>query len=911
MPDAHAGGSPVDELAEEFARRWRDGERPSVEEYATRFPQWAADIRELFPAVLLMEQLKPQPGDRPTESLPPGPAGPVPERLGDYRILREIGRGGMGVVYEAEQLSLGRRVALKVLPANLLASERVRSRFRREAQAAARLHHTNIVPVFAVGEQDGLCFYAMQRIAGKSLDTAPAQSPPGPEWTHRTVAQIGVQAADALAYAHSQGVLHRDVKPSNLLLDERGAIWVTDFGVAKLLEEANLTQPGEVVGTLSYMPPERFQGQSDARGDVYSLGITLYELLARRPAFPDADPHQLIHRITHAEPPRLRSLDPTIPTDLETIVSKAAARDPAHRYQTAGELADDLRRFLDDRPVLARRVGTAGQVWRWCRRNRLVAASAAAALGLLLVTTVVSVTAYVQTAAASRETAAANGEMRKALAAEQAERERAEQMSASALGTLNRIYEEFAPNRIVVTPGLPAESGTEDGLDLPPQPVLSPGVVPLLEELLGFYEQFARSGSDYPRLQGQAAAANQRIGDIRQRLGQFEPAIAAYRKALELYTRLPPTDAAEAARIKTARTYNELGRALRALQRTDEAEDAHVQALQTLTTVPKEVASRPECRYELARTYYLQSQRGPLAEPGRPDRERGRGPDGPGRGRPPFLSKGGPPFPVGGGPPTQRAITLLEELVKEHGSVPEYRHLLACCYRDIPPMQVVNAPVPMGWGAARAIDLLRQLIKDFPQVPDFRCDLCETIARVGYPGLRQQRASAAAAWPLLEEAHTHASDLAAKYPNVPQYTAAYAQVLDKVGRALHELHKLEEAEQTLRKAVALQTGLVKQHPEIVAYDLGLALAQTSLAGLLGDRGNSKEARSLLETAAKRLDALTSRVPRLGSVRMGAGRTYRELAQVLTRLGESKLAEEAARKAEAFGPDRGPPGPRKR
>src|SRR5262245_53189583 len=238
MPDAD--DNLVDDLAEEFARRWRAGEGPSVEEYAGRYPQWADEIRAVCGAVLMMEQLKP----RRQDTAAAAPAGALPpERVGDYRIVREIGRGGMGVVYEAVQESLGRHVALKVLPAHLLANEKLRSRFRREAQAAARLHHTNIVPVFGFGEEAGLCFYVMQLIPGRGLDEVLTDE--GGRMTDETnhpssfrlhpseVAHIGAQAADALAYAHSQGVLHRDIKPSNLLLDDRGQVWVTDFGVAK------------------------------------------------------------------------------------------------------------------------------------------------------------------------------------------------------------------------------------------------------------------------------------------------------------------------------------------------------------------------------------------------------------------------------------------------------------------------------------------------------------------------------------------------------------------------------------------------------------------------------------------------------------------------------------------------------
>src|SRR5262245_646969 len=400
MPDGQTD-NPIDELAEEFARRWRAGEEPSVDEYAARHPQWADEIREILPAVVMMEQLKPRREDAPTLAEPDSPAARVPEQVGEFRIVRELGRGGMGVVYEALQESLGRRVALKLLPASSFANEKFRARFRRESLAAARLHHTNIVPVFEVGEHDGVWFYVMQLIDGRSLDavvrdaglanadTVPLttkseksgigrqESENQGQGTRRltpaTVAHVGVQVADALSYAHDQGVLHRDIKPSNLILDEHGIVWVTDFGVAKLLEEVNLTHSGDLVGTLKYMAPERFQGESDARSDVYSLGLTLYELLARRPAYADTTPQQIIHIITHNDPTPLRKLAPTVPADLETIILKAAARDAGHRYQTAGELADDLRRFLDDRPILARRATRAEQAWRWCRRNPALA----------------------------------------------------------------------------------------------------------------------------------------------------------------------------------------------------------------------------------------------------------------------------------------------------------------------------------------------------------------------------------------------------------------------------------------------------------------------------------------------------------------------------------------------------------
>ncbi len=423
---------PVERLAEEFAERLRRGERPSLSEYSRRHPQHAEAIRELFPALALMEQFKPAPGE-------PGPGGEGRlEHLGDYRLLREIGRGGMGVVYEAEQLSLGRHVALKVLPRQALLNPTHLERFRREARAAGKLHHTNIVPVFGVGEADGAHFFAMQFIHGECLDkvlrdlrhlrqapaegsiaaglragffsgptlvepgaatvsgTSPARSGStlaagGPEAEyHRGVGRVGLQVAEALAYAHRQGVLHRDIKPSNLLLDLQGMVWITDFGLAKAEGSDELTHTGDFVGTLRFMAPERFEGKSLPQSDVYALGLTLYEMLTLRPAFEDSNKGKLIEKVLHTAPAPPRRIDPRIPRDLETIVLKCLAKAPDERYATAEALAEDLRRFLADRPIRARRSSLAEQAWRWCRRNPLVASLTAVVFVLLAAISVVS-----------------------------------------------------------------------------------------------------------------------------------------------------------------------------------------------------------------------------------------------------------------------------------------------------------------------------------------------------------------------------------------------------------------------------------------------------------------------------------------------------------------------------------------
>jgi serine/threonine protein kinase len=498
-----------DQLAEEFAERYRHGERPSLQEYVDRLPEMADEIREMFPALVQVEQVENEARDDPHRSSPRPSA--RPRELGDYRIVREVGRGGMGVVYEAEQISLGRRVALKVLPGHVVRDGKALERFHREAKAAARLHHTNIVPVFEVGQDGDTAFYAMQFIQGQGLDQViaelarlrdrnpqsprlssaesgligkpdpgietrsmraagpsnhmlehvarslltgrlmsetlnspagtelPATEPErsntfGPDATlgdeagnagryqlasrpaadesssvvlpggtalsmvessgrrqpyFRSVAQIGRQAAQGLAYAHSRGIIHRDIKPSNLLLDTAGVVWITDFGLAKA-EEDGLTATGDILGTLRFMPPERFRGEGDGRVDVYVLGLTLYELLALRPAFRSSDRLKLIEQVKAEEPTRPRSIDRRIPRDLQTIVQKAIEKDPKARYQTAEALAEDLRRFLADEPIKARQVSTSERYWRWARRNPVIATLGAVLTAVLMVSTLAS-----------------------------------------------------------------------------------------------------------------------------------------------------------------------------------------------------------------------------------------------------------------------------------------------------------------------------------------------------------------------------------------------------------------------------------------------------------------------------------------------------------------------------------------
>lgn len=342
----------------------------------------------------------------------------IPMQLGDFRLVREVGRGGMGVVYEAEQISLKRRVALKVLRFGAAADSEAMQRFQREAETVAGLHHTNIVPIFAIGCEEGVNYYAMQFIEGRSL--ADVQKA---EWgEHRETRQKsktesvglamldplykfanwGLQAAEALAHAHQRGVIHRDIKPSNLILDPDGRIWLTDFGLAKRMDDVSLSLAGAILGTPRYMSPEQASAAKhpvDHRTDIYSLGATLYELATGRPLFEADSPHAVITQILNAEPPAPRVLCPDLPRDLETIILKCLAKEPAQRYQSAQALADDLRAFAEGRAIKARRATLSERTARWFKQQKRsvsVAAMAVAATVFVLTGSLIAWQMYSQ-----------------------------------------------------------------------------------------------------------------------------------------------------------------------------------------------------------------------------------------------------------------------------------------------------------------------------------------------------------------------------------------------------------------------------------------------------------------------------------------------------------------------------------
>ena len=907
MVDPTSERDPLELLAAEYMERLRQGERPSVENYAARHPELAEEIRELFPTIAVTERLKARQERSSNGRATLGPA--QLERLGDFRIIREIGRGGMGVVFEAEQESLGRRVAVKVLPRQVLLDEKHLKRFQRESRVAANLHHTNIVEVFGVGEQDGFHYYVMQYICGVGLDAVipvlaklardPASSPSpapaadvapatasaeaavrqllGEEAGLRTdgglsphywqsVARIGLQAAEALSYAHSQGTLHRDIKPANLLLDEHGTLWLADFGLAKAAHSEDISLSSDLVGTLRYMAPEQFRGATDHRSDIYSLGLTLYELLTLRTAFEETDQSRLIQRITQGPPPAPSSASSAIPHDLETIILKAISHEVSQRYQTAEALADDLRCFLEDRPIRARRVGPVERLGRWCRRNPSLASLSGATLFLLVLVAAVASIGYVRT--------------KRALDGEAQERAKAEASAGLAIEALDRMFERFSPARMRLPSQLAVAGSRDESIEVPSSPILSKEAAALLEEMLPFYDRLAQQTGNDDRLRARTAEANRRVGAIRQRLGQFEEAVKAYRRAAALYQGLTadtPTNSNH--KLAVAQIENELGRLFTSRRQLADARQAHLAALALLEADAALPSATAEARFELARTcYFLGTQERPL--PATDQRQGDR--------RPAISDEHRDRL--------AQAVTLLRALPAAPAANPEYRHLLALCYLEGAAVGEARQSEARA-GDELAIEILEDLVAAFPGVPDYAFDLSEAYARIHIPRPPVPREEERRIEERFGKCLALLEKLVIKHPDVPDFLAAEARILDKLGSFHRQMERWDDAERGFRQAVALQTPLVKQFPDSPYHGLWLATYRIALADALIRRDRPTEARrELEETVAALLRQLEQR-PEMQSPHDLLALGYARLAIALRQAGERSLADEAARKAE--------------
>jgi serine/threonine protein kinase/tetratricopeptide (TPR) repeat protein len=784
---------------EEYLAAERAGQRPSRDEFLARHPEIAAELAECLDGLAFIQGVGPQLrhalgglsniGDPEDDRPPPGP-------LGDFRIVRELGRGGMGVVYEAEQLSLGRRVALKVLPFAAALDPKQLRRFRNEALAAANLNHPHIVPVYAVGCERGVHYYAMQLIEGQTLaalirdlraaaqsgsdaeasaDAEPAARDTRPgraaglstERSHRSpayvraVAALGADAAEALEHAHQMGVVHRDVKPANLMVDARGHVWVADFGLAQFRGGPDLTLTGDLVGTLRYMAPEQAAAKHDLvdhRADVYALGVTLYELLTLTAAVPGRDREEALRRLLDGDRPNPRRLNPAVPRDLETVLLKATAREPGDRYATAQELADDLRRFLDGRPVAARRRGLARRAGAWALRHRPLVAVAGAALVFTAAGLAVS------------------------LAVVAAERTEAARQRDQARRAVEDMYTAVAERWLSQEPGLEEVQRQfllkalryHREFTLGGPPTLARRVHKLLKAL-GYHREFTRyeEGGAEPR--AAAARAYRRVGDIQRRLEVFPDAERAYREAASRFRRLADENPARREFV-------------------EELAACHQALGDLLVQTKRHAAGEAEYRAAVAlREQLLDGS----ADPARAGRDLGV-------------------------------------------SVARLGRALQLTGRTAPAADAFERAVGLLEGSADGAEYETRLAEALGYLAELR----------GGEGRREQ------ALRLLERSVGHRRTALALRPRDPALRRGLADVLTHLGAAQFRIRDYASAERSYREALALRGRLADDFPLTPSYRADLARTHAALADLHYSAGNHPAAITSYRAAAELWTQLT-------------------------------------------------------
>ncbi len=885
------------DLVEELTARIQAGDPVDIDALAEQYPEQFDQLRRLLPALTILADLHESAADGTPVAPAETDSNALRGRLGDYRIIREVGRGGMGVVYEAEQLSLGRRVALKVLPFAAVLDQRQLQRFKNEAQAAAQLHQNNILPVYSVGCERGVHFYAMQFVEGPTLadvirelkgqrdggtegprgrgiagtgeeeqhnateprpsgsdpipnrarqeaagwptssggggrdspphpatqppiDDEPIASPTSEDMGHpcgssetarrltgaasaissdgstktpsffRSVARLGVQAAEALEHAHDRGIIHRDIKPSNLLVEGQGHLWVTDFGLAHCQGDNGhtLTMPGDLLGTLRYMSPEQAQGGRtllDHRTDIYSLGVTLYELLTLQPAFTGRDRSELLRKIADEGPRPPRQLNDAIPADLETIVLKAAEKEPQDRYATAEALADDLRRFLRDEPILAKRPTLIERTKKWSRRHKtLLTAVIVTAMAVLAVSTVLLWQQVARTGAALSATAV--------------QRERADANFKRARDAVDRML-----------------TRADELAEMPHTEHVRRG---LLEDALELYEGFLEQHGTDPEVRYETGRAYKRVGDIRAMLGQH-----------------------------------------------GDAEEAYTQAIALLETLAADEPDVPDFRHGLARA--LLGFADLLRETG------GR---------------------VGEAEEVlRRSAAVAKALANEHPEVPRYRVTLARNLQALGTLHVdrlQEGDVPGAFEAFRdAVILYEALAKEFPEVPEYRDDLASCLDKQAWPlwacgyhdaAERDYRESIALRQKLTNE-----------FPKVAAYRRGLAHGHFQLGQWLLRGGRADHAERHVRRALELRKELATDFPGVPGYRLERVESHRLLGRLLFHTGRAREAQAERETALATAEALTDAYAGVPAYRFAVAETHYELGEAFIAEGRPGDAEE--------------------
>ncbi len=916
---ASTGEERLATVMDEYLVSLEQGTPLDLQAVIDQHPDLAEEIRSIAASLDLLHQTTRQ--MRPATETQSTPA--VAKRLGDFEIGRELGRGGMGVVYQAKQISLHRRVALKVLPFAAMWDQKQIARFRNEALAAAQLHHPHIVPVFAVGEERGVHFYAMQLIDGQSLDQlvlelrgvdentgvegtgdeTAASEPTQPQALASTVtwrtteintptslstqhshdrseycqaiARLGRQAAEALHHAHEYGVVHRDIKPSNLMVDGQAKLWITDFGLARIQSSPGVTITGDVVGTLRYMSPEQAAGQHalvDTRTDIYGLGATLYELLTLRPAFPGEDRHGVLRDIAEKEPVPPRTLNPAIPVDLETIVLQAMSKSRDARYQAAQALADDLDRFLQGKPTLARRPTVVDRTAKWMKRHRsLVAVSA-----LFLVTI-----SLVSTLAALR------------IAREQ---ERTEAALAEAEQNLVQANANFTQARRVVD---------RFGIQLADQLQTTPGTERLRQQLLietlRYYREFASQIDGQLGVQDQLAMTYLKSGVVTAKLGADRKAMAEYQAAQQIMEQLLQEDPTNThLKSQLALSRNNMALLLAAAGNIPSAQQEFDRAIADQQQLVATDPSNAEFAGQLAESYVnlgtLLGETDQMdaavrslykaieilqvtheARPAKVDVARSLAMAYNNLG---YLERGADLNAAQQA--ASRAVELLERSCRGQSTPADCLADLSLCYGNLAAIQ--NAAEQATAALAtyqRAIALGESLVRTSPGVVRHRSDLAANLNNVALLQIQTGNTSAA------NEAFARANQLFAglleDYPDQLAYASGWAALLNNQGLALAKLERYDDAIGAYEQAVKVQNHVWLQLSDSEAVRDALSRIYYNYGQALKNSGRINEA---TQQALARRDLWSTNPQRLFSLAVELA----ELAQVEP-TGENELLTE--------------------
>ncbi|HEY7327387.1 MAG TPA: serine/threonine-protein kinase [Gemmataceae bacterium] len=828
----------LDNLATAYLKAQEAGQAPDRQALLDSNRDLASELREFFADQDRLERLAaplrpladlsgpdvsstPLPMRTGAETAPQLPS--PPRSFGDYTVLAAVGQGGMGVVWKARQKRPDRLVALKMFRAGDLASPTDVQRFRNEAEVIAQLDHPHILPVYEVGERDGVHYFSMKLVGGGSLADHLDSFRADPRAAARLLGTI----ARAVHYAHQRGILHRDLKPSNILLDAQGEPHVSDFGLAKRVEtDSSLTQSGTLVGTPSYMAPEQTRSQKGAvttATDVYGLGAVLYALLTGRPPFQGETVMDTLEQVREREPEKPSRLDSRVDRNLDTVCLKCLSKDPDRRYASAADLGEDLERWLAGKPVKARRAGRGERAWKWVRRNPALA-SLLAVVALSAATGVAGLVWHNERLRAEAEKTA-----------QQRDAARDEQQRAAQVvdDMYTRVAEEW----------------------LGPRPRLQPLQREFLEKALEYYEHAAEVWSDDPGLRRKIPGLYRRVGTIQTALGRHDRAEESLRRAVvgfENFAAENPNDSI--VRNGLLGSLTDLGHALLATRRlpeamqvyrrtielamklvadfpdqpeltdrpflarsnlalaltragrSEEAESLYREALTGLDRLPQNIRNRPDVRYLLANTQNGLGSVYHLA---------GRFAD--------------------AEPHYRQAATEFERLAHEFPANRVYHERWASALSNLgTALNNLNRAKDARPALIQAESIMDRFATDFPDLPDIpsqlsgiQINLASVLGKLGETGEAEK---------FYQKAIATLGKLVVRFPAVPEHRSRLGAAQLNLGNLLRRASRFTDAEGPAREAVRTRQGLASDFPEQSVYQNDLATALFALGSTLNGSG---------------------------------------------------------------------------